>query len=347
MTRNDFPKLIQAFAVHKVTVQGRSQSTVDEYLSDLKVFCRYLLKGNESADPDFEIDISGMKDEQLTEVTATDVYDYLFYLREVRKDEKRSVNRKLSTLRQFYKYCVSVAKKMEVNPVGEIENLKNNNSLPKFLSEDECLLLLESVKNDTESETRERDYAIITLFLNTGIRLSELCGIDFSDIDRELRSMRVLGKGSKERIVYLNDACRSVIEAYLPVRLKIEAKADSRTALFVSSRHERISPKTVEWMVKKYLKAAGLENRSYSTHKLRHTAATLMYQSGEVDVRVLKDILGHEQLNTTQIYTHVSNRQMEEAMTKNPLSGISAEGLSPVNKENTENEKEKKEKQDG
>ena len=195
-------------------------------------------------------------------------------------------------------------------------------------------MLLNAVKNDTESKTRVRDYAIITLFLNCGMRVSELVGVDLNDVDRELRSMSVTGKGNKQRIVYLNEACREALGEYREERLSDKhIKADT-PALFLSSREQRISVKTVQWLVYKYLDLAGLESKHYSVHKLRHTAATLMYQSGNVDVRVLKDILGHEQLNTTQIYTHVSNRSMEEAMTHNPLSQQS--GLGEATKNETE-----------
>ena len=182
--------------------------------------------------------------------------------------------------------------------------------------------LLNAVKEDTASQTRERDYAILTLFLNCGLRLSELCGINLNDLDREITVLRVLGKGSKERMVYLNTACADAIKTYLVVRAK-DGQIKDKNALFISSRqHNRISPKTVQWLVKKYLSNAGLGQKHYSTHKLRHTAATLMYRTGKVDVRVLKDILGHEQLNTTQIYTHVSDDSMREAMAENPLSGL-------------------------
>ena len=190
------------------------------------------------------------------------------------------------------------------------------------------MALLEAVKNDKASKTVARDYAIVTLFLNCGMRLSELVGINLSDLDRELRSLRVLGKGNKERIVYLNEACRDALVSYIKER--VEEAADEKVntnALFLSSRHQRISVKTVQWMVYKYLDLAGLESKHFSVHKLRHTAATLMYQSGNVDVRVLKDILGHEQLNTTQIYTHVSNRSMEEAMRENPLAKVKKDKL--------------------
>ena len=184
-------------------------------------------------------------------------------------------------------------------------------------------LLLETAKNDRSSRTVIRDYAILTLFLNCGMRVSELVGIDLSDINKELRSLRVTGKGSKERIVYLNDACREALAAYMSTRLTDEnAFGGKEKALFLSGRRQRISVKTVQWMVYKYLDMAGLGDRHLSVHKLRHTAATLMYQQGGVDVRVLKEILGHEQLNTTQIYTHVSNAGMEQAMMQNPLSHL-------------------------
>jgi len=198
------------------------------------------------------------------------------------------------------------------------------------------------VQGDTDSRTRARDYAILTLFLNCGMRLSELCGISFGDLDPQLRSLRVLGKGAKERIVYLNDACRDALQAYIPIRRQLHPHPDHADALFISGQGKRISQKTVQWMVKKYLNAAGLEYKHYSTHKLRHTAATLMYQTGEVDIRVLKDILGHEQLTTTQIYTHVSDKNMEEAVAKNPLAGVS---IAPAKKhladvDEAENEEE-------
>mgnify|MGYP003293700543 CR=1 FL=1 len=227
----------------------------------------------------------------------------------------------------------------ETNPAINIETPKQKKSLPKHLSMEECVDLLDAVKNDETSKTKVRDYCILTLFLNCGMRLSELAGISLPDLDTELRSLRVLGKGAKERslrvigkgnkerVIYLNDACRSAMTAYFPVRIATPAKNRGETALFLSGQGNRISVKTIQWMVKKYLGEAGLEYKNYSTHKLRHTAATLMYQSGNVDVRVLKDILGHEQLNTTQIYTHVSNEHMEEAMEKQGVFARRKEGI--------------------
>ncbi len=202
--------------------------------------------------------------------------------------------------------------------------------MPKFLSLEESLTLLETIKNDTESKTVVRDFAIVTLFLNCGMRLSELTGINLTDIDRDMRSLRVFGKGNKERVIYLNDACRAALSDYLRERQGEDISSIRTKALFLSRRQDRISNKTVQWMVGKYLDAAGLGGRGLSVHKLRHTAATLMYQSGQVDVRVLKDILGHAQLNTTQIYTHVSNENMERAIAANPLASAKIKKSTPV-----------------
>ena len=186
---------------------------------------------------------------------------------------------------------------------------------------EECRALLDAIKNDTSSPNRVRDWCMITLFLNCGMRVSELAGISLPDLDREYRLLRVVGKGNKERIIYLNEACRTALSQYMQVRLQEKYAKNTDKALFLSERCQRISVKTIQYTVYKYLDLAGLGAKHYSVHKLRHTAATLMYQSGEVDVRVLKEILGHEQLNTTQIYTHVANKDMEQAMKANPLAG--------------------------
>ena len=323
---DEFPQLIKNYANYKDVIQGCSKKTVSEYLLDLRTFCRYLVakrNGLPTSGEEFnKINISGLDTDFFENVSATDIYDFLSFIGRERENSSRSRARKLSAIKQFYKYCTAKQMLFENNPAINIESPKIGQTLPKYLSLDESLDLLSSVASNTETRTRERDYCILTIFLNCGVRLSEMVGINITDLDKELRSMRVIGKGNKERIVYLNDACRAAIEMYLPVRMQTPAKQKGEAALFLSGQGKRISVKTVQWMVKKYLGEAGLEYKNYSTHKLRHTAATLMYQSGEVDIRVLKDILGHAQLNTTQIYTHVSNEHMEEAMEKNPLSSL-------------------------
>ncbi len=318
------PPLVREFASYKSAIQNCSEKTVSEYLLDLRTFFRYLLARDKKISPDSEefenIDISVVDLEYIKNITTEDIYEFIMYADNIRGNMAAGKSRKLSAIKGFFKYLTTKRFMLEDNPAINIESPKKKQALPKFLTLDESLLLLEAVKSDKDSKTVARDYAIITLFLNCGMRVSELVGIDLNDIDRELRSLTVTGKGNKQRIVYLNSACQAALSDYLEERYGEKFKNIDCRALFLSSRAQRISVKTVQWLVYKYLDMAGLESKHYSVHKLRHTAATLMYQTGNVDVRVLKDILGHEQLNTTQIYTHVSNRSMEEAMAQNPLS---------------------------
>ena len=321
-----YPESIKDFANYMLTVQNRSEKTVSEYLSDLRTFCRYKYSKDNKLPMDDEslkgIDISSFPLSFFEGVGESEVYDFIGYTSTDRKNGTAARARKLSALKSFYKFLTVKRKYFENNPAKNIESPKKKKQLPKHLSVDESIDLLSAVKNDPESKNKERDFCILTLFLNCGMRVSELCGISLGDIDREMKSLRVMGKGSKERVVYLNGACRQALSDYLKVRFATRQVGERENALFLSRLGKRISVKTVQWMVKKYLGEAGLEYKHYSTHKLRHTAATLMYQSGDVDIRVLKDILGHEQLNTTQIYTHVSNEGMESAMEHNPLARV-------------------------
>ncbi len=330
---DELPAAVRNFVSYKLTVQGRSQKTMDEYALDLRTFFRFLTAKRSGADVKdmsdealAEVDISGIDMDFIGAVTTEEVYDFLYYTLEARGNKWSARARKLSALKSFYKYLTVNMRAVDNDPTKNIDGPQKKKTLPKFLTLEESEALLGAVRADEESKTRDRDYCMLVLFLNCGMRLSELVGINLSDIDRNMESLRVLGKGAKERMIYLNDACRDALRAYLRVRSADEAQIKDRNALFLSSRHTRISNKTVQWVVNKYLKGAGLEHKHFSVHKLRHTAATLMYQSGNVDVRVLKDILGHEQLNTTQIYTHVSDEGMRKAMAANPLANFRAGG---------------------
>lgn len=320
----EFSSVIQEYASYKSSIQGCSQKTVQEYLLDLRTFFRYLIARERDIDPAseefFQIDVSSVGLDMLGKLHAEDLYEFLLYASHQRGNQWCARSRKLSAIRSLYKYLVNKRHYLDYNPTVDIDSPKPKKSLPKVLSLDESLALLAAVEDDKESKYRVRDYAILTLFLNCGMRLSELVGINLSDIDSELRSLRVTGKGSKERIVYLNEACQTALREYIAERKSAKYTHVHDRALFLSRLDQRMSVKTVQAMVYKYLRLAGLEAKHYSVHKLRHTAATLMYQSGNVDVRVLKEILGHEQLNTTQIYTHISNADMEKAMTHNPLA---------------------------
>lgn len=320
----EFPDIAIEFQHTMTSVYGRSEKTVFEYMLDLRCFFRYLAAIDAHLDPE-TTDISGVPFfgidvQRLSKVTSRDILAYMYYLSQTKHNTAVTRNRKLSCLKTFFKF-LKKQHGLEENPAASVEGPKKRASLPKYLNLNQSVGLLESVESG-DSRNKKRDYAILTLFLNCGMRLSELTGINLADVDPDFRSMRVLGKGNKERIVYLNDACRMAMQDYLVERLDGTPEKMRQKALFLSSRNQRISNKTVQWLVYKHLDEAGLHSPGMSVHKLRHTAATLMYQTGRVDVRVLKEILGHEQLNTTQIYTHVSNKSMEDAMQMNPLSEI-------------------------
>jgi integrase/recombinase XerC len=315
---------LRDFSRYLTVTQGRQPGTVEQYMIDLTLFLRYVIakkRGLPTSGEEFDsLDISDADYDLLRSLKRADLLDYLYFTATERANSARTRARKLTALRSFYRYLTR-EKLVPENIAKDIDSPKIRQSLPKYLSLDESETLLDTAAEQAPEKTRERDYAILTLFLNCGLRLSELVGLNLSDFSPDLKSVRVLGKGAKERIVYLNDACREAIRAYLPVRnADTQIKPDSADALFISLRHRRISRKTVQWVVYRSLQEAGLESKKLSVHKLRHTAATLMYQTGHVDIRVLKDILGHEQLSTTQIYTHVSSEAMERAVATNPLA---------------------------
>lgn len=316
------PEILRDYVTHVETVKGRSENTVDEYVSDIKTFLRYIKqsRGLVSKETEFsKITILDVDADFLRSVTLSEVYAFLVYCKNERNNNAKTRARKASSLRSFFKYLTVKKQILEVNPVDQLDLPKSKRSLPKYLTLDQSIDLLNSVSGDY----KERDYCILTLFLNCGFRLSELCGLNVTDI-RTDNSIRVLGKGNKERIVYLNEACVDAIKRYLPVRPVDGVPAEHKKALFLSRLKCRISRKTVQHIVYMNLEKIGLGGQGYSVHKLRHTAATLMYQHGNVDIRVLKDILGHADLGTTQIYTHLSNSQIKDAVEANPLSSIKA-----------------------
>ncbi|HEX2985933.1 MAG TPA: tyrosine recombinase XerC [Caproiciproducens sp.] len=321
--RSDFfaeaPAVIKEFLGYMETVKGKSSKTVDEYYLDLRTFFRYIKKSNGLVSPavDFEdIKISDVDLDLIKTITLSQVYEYMNYLGADRHNKAATRSRKVSSLRSFFRFLTNKTGKLAFNPVQELETPKLKKSLPKYLTLEQCLELLSKV----EGSTKERDYCILVLFLNCGMRLSELVGLNISDVRSGSGTLKITGKGNKERIVYLNEACLDAVEKYIAVRPK-DALID-KNALFISKQRKRISPKTVQYLVKKYLAEIDLGGPGYSVHKLRHTAATLMYQHGHVDIRVLKDILGHENLGTTEIYTHLSDEQMANAAKANPLSKV-------------------------
>ncbi len=317
---DEAPDLVKRFLLYMDGIKGRGKKTIDEYYIDLRTFFRYInmSRGLVSNDIEFdEIKIDNVDLNLISSVSLRETYEFMYYIKNERNNSEASRARKTSSLRQFYKY-LEKEHIIDTNPLKDLETPKKKKTLPKYLTLEQSIELLNAVEGDNYY----RDYCILTLFLNCGLRLSELVGLNFSDI-RNDNTMRVLGKGNKERVIYLNKACIDAINAYKEVRPVDDVK--DKNALFISRNHNRMSPKTVQAMVYKYLEKIGLNAQGYSCHKLRHTAATLMYQTGDVDIRVLKDILGHENLGTTEIYTHLSNQQLKQAADSNPLGNIKPE----------------------
>ncbi len=329
--RQDSPQLLLDFLSYHETIKAHSQRTVDEYYLDMRNFFRYLKR---QRDPSLagknldEIDIRDIDIAFISRITLTDIYSYLTYLSRDRVQHQNSENsnkglnsasraRKLATIRSFFNYICNKRHLLEENPCKDVDTPKQMKSLPRYLTLNESLSLLESV----DGANRERDYCILTLFLNCGLRISELIGLDITDIHDD--ALRVLGKGNKVRVVYLNQACKDALAQYLTVRRPITGK--DKNALFLSAQNKRISRSMVHALVKKHLSAAGLDSEKYSSHKLRHTAATLMLQNG-VDVKAVQEVLGHEHLNTTEIYTHIDNEALRVAAKANPLSHVKMKG---------------------
>ena len=316
------PEIIRDYLMYLSVVKGKSPATVNEYFLDLRTFFRYLKvsRGFAKKEDISDIDIMDINESIIKSVTLNDAYAFMLYLKNDRSNQELARARKVSALSSFFKYLTNRKMLLDKNPIEELEAPKAGKRLPKYLSLDQCYELLNAV----DGQFKERDYCILILFLNCGMRVSELCSINYNSIHDN--KLNIIGKGNKERKVYLNKACLDAIEAYMKVR-PVDGIKD-RYALFISQRGNRLSVKSVQAMVNKYLEKIGLGGQGYSVHKLRHTAATLMYQYGGVDIRILKEILGHENLATTEIYTHLSDVQMEQAVNSNPLAKLNVKNKS-------------------
>lgn len=318
MKREDFfrlPQLVQDYLTYVEAIKGHSSLSVLEYASDLRTYFRFMVKhkGLFPADtPDNELDLTIVDINFIKTITLNDTYTFLIYCKNERRNNEATRARRVVAIRRFFSYLSENLGLLPANPMKNLDAPKTKKSLPKYLTLDESKKLLSVISG----KNKERDFAIVTLFLNCGMRLSELVSINYNDIKSD-GTIVITGKGNKERTIYLNQACIDAITAYMKVRPNDKVKD---RALFLSSRYQRINPRTVEMMVKKYIDMAGLGGRGLSVHKLRHTAATLMYQHGNVDVLVLKEILGHENLGTTEIYTHIQSDASKNAVDSNPLA---------------------------
>ena len=324
---SDCPQILRDFLIYHETIKGQSQLTISEYYLDLRMFLRFMKLMRNDMPISTRLDDIPIKDIDvrfLESIQTSDVFDFLSYLANDRTPNPDSFSpdhgisassraRKLSAIKSFFKYLTIRTKLLQDNPVADLEYPKLRKSLPKYLTLEQSSALLRAVSGPNE----KRDYAILMLFLNCGIRRSELVGLNITDVYED--RIRVVGKGNKERFVYFGTACRKAIDAYMEIRNK-QILSDNR-ALFGSRNSNRISTDAVHRLVKKALLQAGLDATQFSAHKLRHTAATMML-SGGVDVKTVQEVLGHENLNTTQIYTHIENTELKIAAEANPLSKL-------------------------
>ncbi|EWM53711.1 tyrosine recombinase XerC [Ruminococcus flavefaciens] len=315
------PEFLNEYLVHMKIVKLLAERTIEEYYTDIRLFLRFVYENTHNTGKDLEdIDIKDFTVSDLRNISISDIYNFIFYTSDERHNKDRARYRKISSLRSFFKYLEKVAHIIEKDPTKDLDVPVPKASLPKFLSLNESLRLLETADNADS----KRDYCILTLFLNCGMRLSELVGINIKDIDFYENRLKVLGKRSKERMVYLNPACIDALNKYLAIR-KSNPKAADEPALFISNQNRRISKRRVQQIVEETLQKAGLDGKGITTHKLRHTAATLMYQYGDADVLTLKELLGHESTSTTEIYTHLNNENVRNAVESNPLAKVKSD----------------------
>ena len=316
---SDAPAIIKEFLYYSQTIRGLSPKTVESFYIDLKLFFKFMVQkrfdciDNETLN---NVNISSIDIEFISSITQSDILEFLYFVTNQRNNSPSARARKISSLRGFFKYLTKKTNQLEFNPTENIEMPAIKKRLPKYLNLEQSIELLDNI----QTSFTERDYCIILLFLNCGMRLSELVGININDINKD--TLRIIGKGNKERIIYLNDSCIDAINKYVEVRNTIVSPI-SEPALFISKRtKKRMSNRRVEQVVDECLKLSGLSNLGFSTHKLRHTAATLLYRSGNADMLALKEILGHEHVSTTEIYTHISDEELKKAAKSSPLAAF-------------------------
>nr|WP_206527102.1 tyrosine recombinase XerC [Clostridium perfringens] len=323
LEKSKHPKRVIEFLNYLENVKGKSINTIKGYSVDLGLFFKFLkvykgLENNIELEKIEEVEISDLGDNFIKDISLSDIYAFLAFLEKVRNNSAYARARKVATLKSFFKFLNSKIKLIDENPTVELESPKINKRHPVYLTLDQSITVLNSM--DKENKNYYRDYCILTLFLNCGMRLSELCNIEIEKIKGD--TLTIIGKGNKERTVYLNEASIAAIENYLKNRNDLKATEEAKKYLFLSSKYRPINKRSVEILVKKHIENAGFKDQKYTPHKLRHTAATLMYKYGNVDIRSLQNILGHENISTTQIYTHVDDETLREAVKTNPLANI-------------------------
>lgn len=315
----DIPLILEDYLNYMETIKGSSSNTVKEYYFDLRTFFRFIKLRYKLVDLSIEfkeISIIDIDLDLIKKINIQDLHAYISYADKKLDNGNFAKSRKVASIRSFFEYLYSIINIIDKNPAKSLEFPKRDLRHPVYLTLEESENLLNVIQENKNEEYKKRDYSIVMLFLNCGLRLSELSSINIDSIkDRD--TLTVIGKGNKERTVFLNQATYEAIEDYIEIRPKDNK---DKKALFISKKKQRLGNRGIQYMIDKYLEMSGLDTGIYSTHKLRHTAATLMYKYGNVDIRALQEILGHESVATTQIYTHIDNKRLREAINSNPLA---------------------------
>ena len=318
---DDCPVILDDYLNYLLTIKGRSNLTVKEYYYDLKRFLKFIIMRkklfgyNLNSDIN-EVSILSINKRDILDIDITDLHAYISYCDSYYNDSTKTKARKISAIKSWFKYLHNTAELIDKNPSEKLELPKLQKRNPVYLTLSESEKVINAIKLEENEFNRARDLCIILIFLTCGLRISELTGINIESIKDD--KLNVIGKGNKERTVFLNENCLYAIKCYL----KLRPITPDTTALFISSHKKRISNRSIQIRLKKYIQLAGLDPNIYTPHKLRHTAATLMYKYGDVDIRTIQSILGHTSVATTQIYTHLDDDDIKKGISKNPISKL-------------------------
>ncbi|WP_455067538.1 tyrosine recombinase XerC [Parvimonas micra] len=318
---DDCPVILDDYLNYLLTIKGRSNLTVKEYYYDLKRFLKFIIMRkklfgyNLNSDIN-EVSILSINKRDILDIDITDLHAYISYCDSYYNDSTKTKARKISAIKSWFKYLHNTVELIDKNPSEKLELPKLQKRNPVYLTLSESEKVINAIKLEENKFNRARDLCIILIFLTCGLRISELTGINIESIKDD--KLNVIGKGNKERTVFLNENCLYAIKCYL----KLRPITPDTTALFISSHKKRISNRSIQIRLKKYIQLAGLDPNIYTPHKLRHTAATLMYKYGDVDIRTIQSILGHTSVATTQIYTHLDDDDIKKGISKNPISKL-------------------------
>jgi hypothetical protein len=318
---DDCPVILDDYLNYLLTIKGRSNLTVKEYYYDLKRFLKFIIMRkklfgyNLNSDIN-EVSILSINKRDILDIDITDLHAYISYCDSYYNDSTKTKARKISAIKSWFKYLHNTVELIDKNPSEKLELPKLQKRNPVYLTLSESEKVINAIKLEENEFNRARDLCIVLIFLTCGLRISELTGINIESIKDD--KLNVIGKGNKERTVFLNENCLYAIKCYL----KLRPITPDTTALFISSHKKRISNRSIQIRLKKYIQLAGLDPNIYTPHKLRHTAATLMYKYGDVDIRTIQSILGHTSVATTQIYTHLDDDDIKKGISKNPISKL-------------------------